>query len=153
MGSSVTVSFVTHPPPGHALSNALEAFLCPLDKVVRLANIDTADITASDSFPEAAGPAALAASVYRLAVLAPESFATSRYVGAADAWRKAVVKTVSASGQLAPVVHLYTILRTRLMAAPVPRRRTLLYYSALRTGIASARENALRIEHVLLEDR
>ncbi|KAI7786007.1 hypothetical protein LA080_005668 [Diaporthe eres] len=64
-------------------------------------------ITTSSSFPEAAGTAALAASVYRLVVLAPETFATSRYIGAADAWRKAVVKTVSSSGQLAPVVNPY----------------------------------------------
>ena len=43
-----------------------------------------------------------------LAVLAPETFATSRYILAADAWRKAVVKALSSSGQLAQVVKPYS---------------------------------------------
>lgn len=126
------------------LSHTLELSLCPLYKVFRLANIDMADITTSNSFPEAAGTAALAASVYRLAVLAPESFATSRYIGAADAWRKAVVKTVAASGQLAPVVNPYSYTQNSAYGSPSPEAQdfAVLLYAAYRDCICAGKCSA-----------
>lgn len=103
-----------------------------------------ADITTSSSFPEAAGTAALAASVYRLAVLAPETFATSRYIGAADAWRKAVVKTVSSSGQLAPVVNPYSYTQNTAYDGPSPEAQdfAVLLYAAYRDCICAGKCSA-----------
>lgn len=97
------------------------------------------DITTSSSFPEAAGTAALAASVYRLAVLAPETFATAKYIGAADAWRKAVVKMVSSSGQLAPVVNPYSYTQNTAYDGPSPEAQdfAVLLYAAYRDCICA----------------
>ncbi|KAJ0107099.1 hypothetical protein J7T55_014627 [Diaporthe amygdali] len=98
-------------------------------------------ITMSSSFPETAGTAALAASVYRLAVLAPETFATSNYIGAADAWRKAVVKTVSSNGQLAPVVNPYSYTQNTAYDGPSPEAQdfAVLLYTAYRDCICADR--------------
>lgn len=103
-----------------------------------------ADITTSSSFPEAAGTAALAASVYRLVVLAPETLATSRYIGAADAWRKAVVKTVSSSGQLAPVVNPYCYTQNTAYdsASPEAQDFAVLLYAAYRDCICAGKGSA-----------
>lgn len=68
-------------------------------------------ITQPDSFPEAAGTAMIAASIYRLAVLAPETFGTSQYLQGADKLRAAVVKTVGSDGRLSPVVNPYQYLQ------------------------------------------
>ncbi|KAJ4355270.1 hypothetical protein N0V95_003100 [Ascochyta clinopodiicola] len=64
-------------------------------------------ISTASSFPEAAGTAMIAANIYRLAVLAPDVFAKSQYLGWADARRAAVVKTVGSSGVIAPVINPY----------------------------------------------
>lgn len=64
-------------------------------------------ISTASSFPEAAGTAMIAANVYRLAVLAPEIFAQSKYLIWADTARAAVFKDVGSDGTLKPVVNPY----------------------------------------------
>ncbi|KAH8785782.1 hypothetical protein F5883DRAFT_598933 [Diaporthe sp. PMI_573] len=101
-------------------------------------------ITASSSFPGAAGTAALAASVYRLAVLAPDTFVTPEYIGAANAWRKSVVKTVSPSGQLASVVNPYSYTLNTAHDGPSPEAQdfAVLLYAAYRDCICARKCSA-----------
>lgn len=96
-------------------------------------------ITQSNSFPEAAGTAMMAASIYRLAVLAPETFATSHYLQWADARRAAVVKTVGSDGRLSPVVNPYSYLQNTPFAEVSPEAQdfAVFLYVAYRDCICS----------------
>lgn len=84
--------------------------------------------------------------MYRLAVLAPETFATTTYIGAADAWQKAVVKAVSSSGQVAPVVNppAYSYAQNTAYNGPSPEAQdfAVLLYTAYRDCICAGKCSA-----------
>lgn len=79
--------------------------------------------------------------MYRLAVLAPEMFATAKYIGAADVWRNTVVKMVSARGQLTPVVNPYSYTQNTAYDGPSPEARdfAVLLYAAYRDCICAGK--------------
>jgi rhamnogalacturonyl hydrolase YesR len=56
-------------------------------------------------FGETSGTALFAATVYRMAVLVPERFATPKYLGWADDRRKAIAAHVDDDGILSPAVN------------------------------------------------
>jgi len=99
-------------------------------------------ITQSNSFPEAAGTAMIAASIYRLAVLAPETFATSHYLQEADTLRAAVVKTVGSDGRLTPVVNPYKYLQNtpHTDVSPEAQDFAVFLYAAYRDYFCSKQE-------------
>ncbi len=96
-------------------------------------------ITQSNSFPEAAGTAMIAASIYRLAVLGPETFATSHYLQEAGALRAAVVKTVGSDGRLSPVVNPYQYLQNtpHTDVSPEAQDFAVFLYAAYRDYLCS----------------
>ncbi|KAG7284284.1 hypothetical protein NEMBOFW57_010651 [Staphylotrichum longicolle] len=96
-------------------------------------------ITQSNSFPEAAGTAMIAASIYRFAVLAPGTFATSRYLQEADALRAAVVKAVNSDGRLSPVANPYQYLQTtpHTDVSPEAQDFAVFLYAAYRDYLCS----------------
>ncbi|KAK2761675.1 hypothetical protein FQN54_001503 [Arachnomyces sp. PD_36] len=86
----------------------------------------------TSSFPEAAGTAIIAASIYRWAVLAPEVFANSKYLNWADERRAAVVRSVGADGVLSPVVNPYDYLADAPLDGPSPEAQSfgVMLYAA-----------------------
>ncbi|KAK5054676.1 hypothetical protein LTR84_001568 [Exophiala bonariae] len=58
------------------------------------------------AYGEAAGTALMASAVYRLAVLLPDTFATSEFLGWANTIRKAVLSHVDSLGNVSPVADV-----------------------------------------------
>ena len=91
------------------------------------------------SFPEAAGTAIIAASVYRWAVIAPEIFASSKYIGWADERRAAVVRTVDENSVLSPVVNPYDYAEDSPYGSPSPEAQSfaVMLYAAFRDCVCA----------------
>ncbi|KAK4099104.1 Six-hairpin glycosidase [Parathielavia hyrcaniae] len=98
-------------------------------------------MTQSNSFPEAAGTAMIAASIYRFAVLAPETFATPHYLQWADARRADVVRTVRSDGRLSPVANPYAYLQNSPYSDVSPEAQdfAVFLYTAYRDCVCSGR--------------
>lgn len=96
-------------------------------------------ITQSNSFPEVAGTAMIAASIYRLAVLAPETFSRPHYLQEADALRAVVLKTVGSDGRLSPVVNPYQYLQNtpHTDVSPEAQDFAVFLYAAYRDYLCS----------------
>lgn len=96
-------------------------------------------ISTSSTFPEAAGTAMIAANIYRLAVLAPGTFATSAYLAWADFARAAVVKAVGTDSILRPVInpYKYTDNAPYEEVSPEAQSFVVLMYAAYRDCICS----------------
>lgn len=93
----------------------------------------------TDSFPEAAGTAAIAAAIYRFAVLEPETFATSKYINWADELRAAVVSAVNGDGVLDPVVNPYDYASDSAYGETSPEAQcfAVLLYTAFRDCVCA----------------
>lgn len=94
-------------------------------------------ISTASSLPEAAGAAMIAANIYRLAELAPGTFAQSQYLCRADAGRAAVVKAVGSNGVMTPVVNPYRYGDNAPYGQNSPEAQILACCCMRRTGIAS----------------
>lgn len=96
-------------------------------------------ISSPSTFPEAAGTVMIAANIYRLAVLAPDVFATSEYLTWADQARAAVIKTVGSSGVLKPVINPYKYVENTAYSGTSPEAQSfgVLMYAAYRDCICS----------------
>ena len=91
------------------------------------------------SFAEASGTAMIAANIYRLAVLAPDTFDTSKYISWADARRAAVAKSVDSMGLLKPVVNPYKYSQATPYSGTSPEGQsfTVLLYAAYRDCVCA----------------
>lgn len=96
-------------------------------------------ISTPSAFPEAAGTAMIAANIYRLAVLAPSTFAKSSYLDWADARRAAVAKSIGSNGVLAPVVNPYSYTQNTPYGKTSPEAQSfgVLLYTAYRDCVCA----------------
>lgn len=97
----------------------------------------------TDSFPEAAGTAIIAASVYRWIVLVPERFATSKYISWADERRAAVVSAVGSDAVLSPVANPYDYAQDSPSESPSPEAESfaVMLYAAFRDCVCAGHCN------------
>jgi rhamnogalacturonyl hydrolase YesR len=96
-------------------------------------------ITEPSSFREASGTALIAAALYRLAVLAPCTYGTAKYLEWADSKRAAVAAAVGSDGVLAPVANPYAYAQTTPYddASPEGQSFAVYLYSAYRDCICA----------------
>jgi hypothetical protein len=96
-------------------------------------------ISTASTFPEAAGTAMITANIYRIAVLAPDVFATTQYLAWADARRADVVKFVGPKGVLRPVINPYKYTENSPYGNTSPEAQSfaILLYAASRDCVCA----------------